>query len=145
MKTYLLYLHLFNWFVKLILTKLFKMHWSLYHFSFPCVTSASCRVLRPLFVWVWASWPIPLSVSGCYIWWGALPFDLIFFVFYFKFLKVVFNVIVSKKCNISCIKLKVKRSGIEIHYIAHVAFLLIRDGNTGGKRIVVNKKIKQFE
>ena len=28
--------------------------------------SALCRVLRPLFVWIWVSWPIPSSVSGCF-------------------------------------------------------------------------------
>ena len=30
-------------------------------FLFQCVTSASWRVLCPLFVWVWVSWHIPLS------------------------------------------------------------------------------------
>ena len=33
-------------------------------FFFQCV--------RPLFVWIWVSWPIPLGVSCCKILWGLL-------------------------------------------------------------------------
>ena len=78
-------------------------------FIFQCV--------RPLFVWIWVSWPFPLGVSGCKMLWGLLSLNSVLPCWSYL---LCFPLNLDQRSQINTIRLVTYRKRVEKITLHHV-------------------------